>query len=73
MKVYDALLRDGAEKRARAESVDSLPTTAAIWHLLRKEYGAQLVGATLVAIVDRSGNVTVQTMVFPKEAPEGMA
>jgi primosomal protein N' (replication factor Y) len=33
-------------------------------------YGTQLVGATLVAIVDNGGHVTVQTLTFPQEQPK---
>lgn len=65
MKVYDALLRDGADKRARAESVVSLPTAAQMWDLLRRAYGPKLAGATLVAVIDNDGQCTVQTLTFP--------
>jgi hypothetical protein len=63
--VYDALLRGGAEKRARAEIVDSLPTTAQMWDMLRRAYGPKLIGATLVAVIDNDGQCTVQTLTFP--------
>ena len=46
-------------------SVDSLPTTAEMWYLLRGAYGANLVGATLVAVLDNKGQCTVQTLTFP--------
>ena len=65
VKGYNALLIDGAEKRARAESVDSLPTTAQMWDMLRRAYGTKLVGATLVAVIDNDGTCTVQTLTFP--------
>jgi hypothetical protein len=65
MTVYDALMRDGAAKRTA--SVDSLPTMSEMWMLLRKAYGARLVGATLVAVIDNDGYMTVQTLTFPPE------
>ena len=53
----------GAE--VRATSVDSLPTTAQMWDLLRRAYGPKLVGATLAAVIDNDGQCTVQTLTFP--------
>ena len=66
MNVYDALLRDGREKRAAAEvrpvSVDSVPTTAQVWRVLRGLYGEKLIGMTVVAVIDGDKGVTIQTV-----------
>jgi hypothetical protein len=43
---------------------------AEIWRLLRGLYGTRLVGATLVAIIDNDGHVTVQTTTFPQESSD---
>ena len=51
----------------RPVTTQSLPTLAETWGLLRGLYGTQLVGATLVAIIDNGGHVTVQTLTFPQE------
>lgn len=50
-------------------TVDALPTSVEIWLLLRGLYGRRLVGATVVAIIDNVGNVTVQTITLPLPAP----
>ena len=57
------MTKERAEQRAT--SVDSLPTTALVWDMLRRAYGANLVGATLVAVIDDDGQWTVQTLTFP--------
>jgi hypothetical protein len=50
----------------KAVTVYSLPTTDEIWDVLRRAYGTNLVGATLVAIIDNEGSVTVQTLTYPR-------
>ena len=54
---------------ARPVTVDSLPTTAEIWDVLRRLYGTRMIGATLVSIIDNDGHVTVHTTTFPQEKP----
>ena len=51
----------------RPVTVDSLPTMAEIWGLLRGLYGTRMVGATLVAVIDNDGRFTVHTTTFPQE------
>ena len=52
----------------RPVTVESLPTSAEIWNLLRGAYGANLIGATLIAVVNNDGGCTVQTITFPGDA-----
>ena len=61
MNVYQAPMSDSKAKRA--ETVDSLPDAAEMWHTLRCAYGARLRGATVVAVIaDDDKNCIVQTL-----------